>query len=482
MAPTSGEVLALIAAATPWFPAAYAQTQGVPRDSLDAAIQPLWTHQLIEARDWVKGLNQGYGLTPDGEKAANDPALLARILAGKGVESEVKPRGGPTTYDRGERARGSFYGGAEPSRPIVTQLLIAANIAVFVVGLSMAWRSGAGRSAYLDGTDIGTLLRLGSVSGDALLRGEWWRLGTANFVHNGMLHLMLNVYCLFSVGALAEDLWGRWRFAGIAAGSALAGTTAATMMQPAAAVSGASGLICGVMASLAVWLLLYRQHLDPQAVRDFARSLLFAVVLIGAVSFMPRVSWEGHLGGALGGIVLTFALDLIRPGSRRRSIAGVVLAVAFPFAVLGLLAAMMLHSERWRPLMAREAAQQQAAYFQGLEPELAEIAPPGVSNLVAAYNRTKGNPLRFAKVKAEAKQLQAKAEALLAKLPDVAPPGRFVSDAPVKVHAYATSVADYARELVEYLQADRANLDGLDEFRRQIEDRWMSLRRTVWSR
>ena len=168
------------------------------RESLDDAPAKLWQAQLIEACDWEKGLGQGFGLTADGEKAAKEPALLARILAGQTVETELRDRpAAPTTYDRGERARAAYY---VSERPLVTQSLMLVNIAVFLFGLSIAWKSGAGRMTYANGQDIGTLIKLGAVSGDALLRGEWWRLGSANFVHVGLVHLMLNVYCLGMVG------------------------------------------------------------------------------------------------------------------------------------------------------------------------------------------------------------------------------------------------------------------------------------------
>ena len=40
------------------------------------------------------------------------------------------------------------------------------------------------------------------------LQGEWWRLGSAMFLHAGMLHLFVNMYTLWSFGSLCERIFG----------------------------------------------------------------------------------------------------------------------------------------------------------------------------------------------------------------------------------------------------------------------------------
>ena len=432
-------------------------------------VKELWSHGLIEARDWVKGLGQGFGLTADGERALREPAFLAKLLAGKTVETEVKPRPVLTTWDRGERARQSFF---DPKPAIVTQSLVMLNMAVFVIGLSIAWRSGGGRVAYLNGTDLGTLLKLGAVSGDSLARGEWWRLFAANFVHIGAAHLLLNVYCLGMLGGLAENLWGRKRFIALYLASGLSGTCLAMMLKPGSAVAGASGATWGVMTSLGVWIFLYRQHFDAGIIADFARRTMVAVLLNGIVSFWPRVSWEGHMGGAIGGVVMAFALDLIRPGYRRRTIAGFVGAIGFPIATVAALVLVALRSDAWRPVMFRESIQQQVSYLKALQPGLEEISPLQVANLMASFHRTKNVVVYFAKVEQSARELQAKAEQLRGQVP-AAP--FLVAECPDKVRAYCDSVIAFTQQMIEYLRGDRADLDSSGELRKSIDEHWMRL-------
>jgi membrane associated rhomboid family serine protease len=42
------------------------------------------------------------------------------------------------------------------------------------------------------------------------------------------------------------------------------------------------------------------------------RSIVMNLVLIGLISLVPQVSWEGHLGGAVGGALVAYPLQLSR--------------------------------------------------------------------------------------------------------------------------------------------------------------------------
>ena len=57
--------------------------------------------------------------------------------------------------------------------------------------------------------NTGDLYRWGANNaGAVLLNGEWWRIVTAMFVHGGILHLALNMWCLWNLSLLAEPLMG----------------------------------------------------------------------------------------------------------------------------------------------------------------------------------------------------------------------------------------------------------------------------------
>jgi membrane associated rhomboid family serine protease len=376
--PTPADVLRWCADAAPavWFPSAHAQAAGVPRDSID---DPLWLLRqagLVQVADWVRGRGQGYALTPAGEKALADPAKLTDIKpASTPAEEDVPPEDadlahvpdpiaappprrrnpGITAYDRGELTREAFLA---PRPAVLTPVLLVANIGWFLIGIVTAWRMGVSAELYLRGRAADVLHRIGAVHGLDLLAGEWWRLLTSGLVHVGGLHLAVNMFALASIGSVAEGLWGRWRFAGLYLLAGLAGACCAMALHPAALTAGASGAIWGVMMAVVAWLVRYREHLPPEVVSSWLRRLALVIGVNALVSFVPGISWQGHLGGAVAGFFGAIFLDLTRPGANRRQLVVGLGGLALLLAVMaGGLAAAMRYADDWKALRALRGVQ-----------------------------------------------------------------------------------------------------------------------------
>src|SRR5438046_2131564 len=83
----------------------------------------------------------------------------------------------------------------------LTHTLIGINVAVFVAML-------LGHVSPTEPT-VPQLQHWGANYGPLTLSGQWWRLLTNVFVHVGIIHLALNMWALWNVGALAERLYGR---------------------------------------------------------------------------------------------------------------------------------------------------------------------------------------------------------------------------------------------------------------------------------
>src|ERR1700693_4943810 len=80
--------------------------------------------------------------------------------------------------------------------PPVTLTIMAANALVYVaMGVSGAsWTDPSIVDAVKWGADFGPLT-LGS---------DWWRLFTSTFVHFGIIHIALNLWCLWNLGTTLE--------------------------------------------------------------------------------------------------------------------------------------------------------------------------------------------------------------------------------------------------------------------------------------
>jgi membrane associated rhomboid family serine protease len=191
------------------------------------------------------------------------------------------------------------------TRPVVTQTLIAANAAVFL--LQMAAGGTLGRAGRLV-TDF-------ALYGPAVEDGEWWRLVTAGFLHVGLMHVAFNMLILWRLGTMLEPTLGRVRFSILYLLSLLAGSAGALLLAPNSFTVGASGAVFGLLGAAAVGY--RRKGIDPMQT-DIGSLLVINVILTFVI---PRISIGGHLGGLIGGAIVGWVLLEIgeRTGRRPRS-------------------------------------------------------------------------------------------------------------------------------------------------------------------
>jgi len=311
----------------PLYPAAFAQEHGVERAALDRALDELRLRGLVRLTEWVQGMGQGYTLTPAGLELVEHPTGLR-----PGAPLPKAPPPVENVHDEAERPPLPLI---RPGRPVVSITLIAINVAIFIVSetsLTPVPRLGE------------RIFQEGALTPDAVLRQhEWWRLLSYAFLHGGILHIFFNMYFLYSLGPVMEAMWGSGRTLLLYLVSAVAGGCFVVWIgrvAPDTPTIGASGALCGLLASLGVWVMLNREYLPPALARSLSRNVTINLVFIAIMSFMiPNVSWEGHLGGAVGGALASFPLQVSRYAStwprRINGIIGTVLVgVVFVLLVL----------------------------------------------------------------------------------------------------------------------------------------------------
>jgi membrane associated rhomboid family serine protease len=185
----------------------------------------------------------------------------------------------------------------------VTLALIGVNVAVALVELA----SGSGASFTNNSIfENGSLFASGYVSASGqplgVAHGEWWRLFTAMFLHASFFHLAVNMYSLYFVGSIMEQVIGRWRFLLLYLASGLAGSAGALVLSPLTPTVGASGAIFGVLGGLLV--LERRRHIATGG----QVAGLIVLNLVITFAFAGSISVGGHVGGLIGGVVLMVAL------------------------------------------------------------------------------------------------------------------------------------------------------------------------------
>lgn len=191
----------------------------------------------------------------------------------------------------------------EPRRFIVTPTLVAMNVAYFLAMVSVG--VPASSPTAMD------VLPFGANFGPLTINGEWWRLLSSTFIHFGFLHLAFNMWCLWSLGNLAERLFGKGRFLSIYLLSGLGGSAASLLWHPVVVSAGASGAVFGIAGALAAFLYLARIHLPERAARDLLTSIVIFIAFNLAFGFtVPGIDNAGHLGGLVIGAVLGASLRL----------------------------------------------------------------------------------------------------------------------------------------------------------------------------
>jgi membrane associated rhomboid family serine protease len=176
---------------------------------------------------------------------------------------------------------------------LVTKALIGINVAVYLAQIG----TGTGTTSL-----GGTLYEKGALFGPYVAQGDWWRLITGGFLHANFLHLGFNMLILWLIGGPLEEMLGRARYTLLYFVSLLAGSAGALLQAPTVPTVGASGAIFGLFGALLV--------LEYFATGQIVGGQAFGLIVINLIfSFaFNNISWGGHIGGLVGGILGTLVL------------------------------------------------------------------------------------------------------------------------------------------------------------------------------
>lgn len=140
---------------------------------------------------------------------------------------------------------------------------------------------------------------------------------TAPLLHGSVEHLMANVLALLSLGTLAGTVYPRATLRAIPLAWLGSGVAAWLLGEPGSHHLGASGVAQG-LAYLVVTLALLRRDRASFAAAMIALTFSGGL-LVAVLPHDPTVSWQAHLGGALGGIVAALLFrDADPPAPRQR--------------------------------------------------------------------------------------------------------------------------------------------------------------------
>jgi rhomboid protease GluP len=299
----------------------------------------LINHQLAMLPDDAKAYWAAVAALVSGEEA-DEARQVFREIAETGSEARVRmaakrrlvqtPGDAPVVLSAEatavaanieERLRREVTRYAIDSRQIPATLsLVMAIVGVFFLELA---KGGA--------EDTNILIRMGAMWPPLVLEGgEWWRVGTALFLHFGTLHLVVNCFSLFLVGRIVENLVGSARLLTVfLLGGMLSSLTVLTVMGLGfthyAVLVGASGAIFAILGLEAMRQLI--NWLKSRDILDRQELVLLVVIVVAQFSIdlsVPEISFTAHASGLVAGMIIGLVMALANGGRLEQNSEGMI--------------------------------------------------------------------------------------------------------------------------------------------------------------
>ncbi|MEO8026248.1 MAG: rhomboid family intramembrane serine protease [Bryobacteraceae bacterium] len=193
-----------------------------------------------------------------------------------------------------ERRSPSDIAGLIPASRYVTSLILLINVGLYAATIA---RTGGYEP------DGSSLIAFGAKYTPAILAGEWWRFITAGFLHGGVLHILMNSWVLFDLGAQVEELFGQARMIVIYLVATIGGFYASYLWSISLSVGASAGIfgLLGAMIALGMrspgsFGAELRGYYVRWAVYGFAMGLLPGL----------RIDNAAHLGGLASGFLVAY--------------------------------------------------------------------------------------------------------------------------------------------------------------------------------
>lgn len=181
--------------------------------------------------------------------------------------------------------------------PVVTYILLIIQITVFLLETV----NGGSNNPL-------TLVNYGAKVNVAIVQGQWWRLITPMFVHIGFTHILINSITLYFAGIQLEELFGHVKFLAIYLVSGIMGNLLSFAFGDFSTIT--AGASTGLFGLFAVFIALGYLNKSNTNLRLLGNQFMTLIILnIIMDIFMNGVDILGHIGGALGGILITFVIS-----------------------------------------------------------------------------------------------------------------------------------------------------------------------------
>lgn len=197
-------------------------------------------------------------------------------------------------------------------KPIVTYILLGINVFMYLIPILLGSYNNLLDRFCLYGPYIREY-------------NEYYRLISSGFLHADIFHLLFNCYALYVLGSQLESYIGKTKYSIVYLFSLLMGSLMSITFSDNPSI-GASGAIFGLMGSLLYFGYHYRVYLGTmlksQIIPLIIINLLYGFMLSGIDNF-------AHIGGLLGGFIVTMALGIKYKSNNSEKINGIIITSIF---------------------------------------------------------------------------------------------------------------------------------------------------------
>jgi rhomboid protease GluP len=216
-------------------------------------------------------------------------------------------RVGARAVDR--QQSGEILGGLIPHAHFTTVLILLINAGFYA---ATAWYGGSWIN--IDGN---ALRAFGAKDAyDIVLQHEWWRLVTAGFLHGGLLHIGMNSWVLYDLGAQVEQFFGTPRFLVLYFAGTVGGFWLSLELNPQALSIGASAGLTGLIGAMIAFGVVNRSAVGAQ-IRNFYVRWVVYILAIGFIGGFGIDNWA-HIGGVIAGFAVGYVAGTPMHSSRER--------------------------------------------------------------------------------------------------------------------------------------------------------------------
>jgi rhomboid protease GluP len=208
-------------------------------------------------------------------------------------------RVGPRAID--VREPRAILGGFIPHAHFTTSIILLLNFGLFAATVVSSMR--AGHSDAFFGIDGQTLLDFGAKRRWEIFGlGEWWRLVAAGFLHGGIIHIAMNSWVMFDLGAQVEEIYGNARFMVIYFLATIGGFFVSTLWSSSLSIGASAGL-CGLIGAMLA-LGVRNRTATGAAIRGMYTRWIVYLLVFGVV--LPGIDNAAHIGGLAAGFAMGF--------------------------------------------------------------------------------------------------------------------------------------------------------------------------------